>query len=65
MARGNLADFSVTQILNLISLANKTGVLRIYEPIETNDIIKDGQGNPRKKVVPEKNAPRSSSGKAG
>jgi hypothetical protein len=52
MARGNLADFSVTQILNLISLASKTGVLRIYEPIETNDTITDGQGNKRKKVVP-------------
>src|SRR4030067_195976 len=50
--KGNLADFSTTQILNLINLARKTGVLRIYEPIVTDEIVTDGQGNKRKKVVP-------------
>jgi hypothetical protein len=50
--KGNLADFSTTQILNLISLARKTGTLHIYEPIVTNDEITDGAGNKRKKVVP-------------
>jgi hypothetical protein len=50
--KGNLADFSTTQILNLINLARKTGVLRIYEPIVTDEVVTDGQGNKRKKVVP-------------
>jgi len=50
--KGNLADFSTTQILNLINLARKTGTLRIYEPIVTDETITDGQGNKRKKVVP-------------
>lgn len=50
--KGNLADFSTTQILNLINLAKKTGTLRIFEPIVTDETIRDGQGNPRPKVVP-------------
>lgn len=50
--KGNLADFSTTQILNLINLARKTGTLRIYEPIVTDELIVDGAGNKRKKVVP-------------
>jgi hypothetical protein len=50
--KGNLADFSTTQILNLINLARKTGTLRIYEPIVTDEWVTDGQGNKRKKVVP-------------
>jgi hypothetical protein len=50
--KGNLADFSTTQILNLINLARKTGTLRVYEPIETDEIITDGAGNKRKKIVP-------------
>jgi hypothetical protein len=49
--KGNLADFSTTQILNLISLANKTGTLRIYEPVVTKEMIKDGQGKDRPKVL--------------
>ncbi len=50
--KGNLADFSTTQILNLINLAKKTGTLRLYQPIVTDEMITDGQGNKRKKVVP-------------
>lgn len=50
--KGNLADFSTTQILNLINLARKTGTLRIYEPIVTDEKITDGAGNKRNKVVP-------------
>jgi hypothetical protein len=50
--KGNLADFSTTQILNLINLARKTGILRLYEPIVTKETIVDGTGNARKKVVP-------------
>jgi len=52
--KGNLADFSTTQILNLISLARKTGTLRVYAPVETNEMITDGAGNKRKKIVPGK-----------
>ncbi|NDJ78424.1 MAG: DUF4388 domain-containing protein [Chloroflexi bacterium] len=50
--KGNLADFSTTQILNLINLAKKTGTLHIYEPIITDETIYDGAGVERKKVVP-------------
>ncbi|WP_119068845.1 DUF4388 domain-containing protein [Aggregatilinea lenta] len=50
--KGNLADFSTTQILNLISLAHKTGTLRVYEPVVTKETITDGAGNKRPKVVP-------------
>jgi hypothetical protein len=50
--KGNLADFSATQILNLINLARKTGILHIYEPVTTNETITDGAGNTRPKVVP-------------
>jgi hypothetical protein len=50
--KGNLADFSATQILNLINLAKKTGTLRVYDPIVTDELITDGAGNKRKKVVP-------------
>jgi hypothetical protein len=52
--KGNLADFSTTQILNLINLAHKTGTLHIYEPVVTNEMITDGQGKKRPKVVPGK-----------
>jgi hypothetical protein len=52
--KGNLADFSTTQLLNLINLARKTGTLRVYEPVETNEMITDGAGRKRKKVVPGK-----------
>lgn len=49
--KGNLADFSTTQILNLINLAKKTGTLRIYAPVVTQELITDGAGNKRPKVV--------------
>ncbi len=52
--KGNLADFSATQILNLINLAKKTGTLRVFEPIVTDEMITDGAGNKRKKVIPGK-----------
>ncbi|MBN1681461.1 MAG: DUF4388 domain-containing protein [Anaerolineae bacterium] len=50
--KGNLADFSITQILNLINLAKKTGILHVYEPIVTDETIRDGTGQERKKVMP-------------
>lgn len=50
--KGNLADFSATQILNLINLARKTGVLHIFAPVTTNETITDGAGNKRPKVIP-------------
>jgi hypothetical protein len=40
--QGNLRDFSTTQLLNLINLANKTGTLIIYEGIPTHE--KDAMG---------------------
>lgn len=52
--KGNLADFSTTQILNLINLARKTGTLRLYEPVVTKEMITDGAGNKRPKVIPGK-----------
>lgn len=50
--KGNLADFSTTQILNLINLARKTGTLHVYEPVVTKEKIKDGAGIERPKVIP-------------
>lgn len=52
--KGNLADFSTTQILNLINLAKKTGTLFLFEPVVTNETITDGAGRKRPKVVPGK-----------
>jgi hypothetical protein len=49
--KGNLADFSTTQILNLINLARKTGTLHLYEPVVTNETITDGAGNKKPKVI--------------
>lgn len=50
--KGNLADFSTTQILNLINLAKKTGILHLYAPVVTNEMITDGTGQKRPKVIP-------------
>jgi hypothetical protein len=42
--RGNLRDFSITQLLNLINLANKTGVLVVEGPSETAEVaFRDGK----------------------
>jgi len=54
--KGNLRDFSTTQLLNLINLAKKTGILKIYEGIPTlekdaNDRIKVIPGNERASVA--------------
>jgi hypothetical protein len=40
--QGNLRDFSMTQLLNLINLAGKTGMLTIFEGIPTGE--KDAMG---------------------
>lgn len=52
--KGNLSDFTITQLLNLINLANKTGTLMIKAPSETAKItFRDGKlayaqiGNPK------------------
>jgi hypothetical protein len=52
--KGNLADFSTTQLLHLIHLAKKTGTLHLYEPVVTKEMITDGAGNKRPKVIPGK-----------
>lgn len=41
--QGNLRDFSTTQLLNLINLSGRTGVLRIFEGVPTGD--RDANGN--------------------
>jgi hypothetical protein len=43
--KGNLRNFSTTQLLNLINLARKTGTLKIYEGIPTGE--KDALGDPK------------------
>lgn len=42
--KGTLKVFSTTQILNLINLAKKTGVLRIYEGVESGRMLTLGDG---------------------
>lgn len=37
--RGNLRDFSITQLLNLINLARKTGTLLIEGPVERAQVV--------------------------
>jgi hypothetical protein len=42
--RGNLRDFTITQLLNLINLANKTGTLVVEGPNETAQVaFRDGR----------------------
>ncbi len=42
--QGNLRDFSITQLLNLINLACKTGMLVIEGPVEVAQItFRDGK----------------------
>ncbi len=43
--KGNLRNFSTTQLLNLINLAHKTGTLTIYEGVPTGE--KDALGDPK------------------
>lgn len=43
--KGNLRDFSTTQILNLINLAKKTGTLVVHEPLDTGE--KDAMDQPK------------------
>jgi hypothetical protein len=45
--KGDLRNFSTTQLLNLINLAKKTGVLTIYEGIPTGET--DALGDPKLK----------------
>ncbi len=41
--QGNLRDFSTTQLLNLINLSGRTGVLRVFEGVATGE--KDANNN--------------------
>lgn len=41
--QGNLRDFSVTQLLNLINLSGRTGILKIFEGVPTGE--KDAMQN--------------------
>ncbi len=50
--KGNLRDFSTTQLLNLINLARKTGTLTIYEGVPTGDT--DALGQPEYEPGPER-----------
>ncbi|GAB4575339.1 MAG: DUF4388 domain-containing protein [Anaerolineae bacterium] len=50
--KGNLRDFSTTQLLNLINLARKTGILTIFEGSPTGE--KDALGNPKQTPVQER-----------
>ncbi len=43
--KGNLRNFSTTQLLNLINLARKTGMLTIYEGVPTGET--DALGEPK------------------
>lgn len=43
--KGNLRDFSATQVLHLVNLARKTGVLLVYEAVSTDE--EDAMGQPR------------------
>lgn len=43
--QGNLRDFSTTQLLNLINLSGRTGILRIFEGIPTGE--KDAMQKPK------------------
>lgn len=49
--RGNLADISVSQLLSLINIAKKTGVLRFFKPRTTRDFFGFGAGR-GSKIVP-------------
>ncbi|PJF44223.1 MAG: hypothetical protein CUN55_05035 [Phototrophicales bacterium] len=42
--KGNLAVFTTTQLLNLINLSKRTGVLTIFEGVETGDKLTLGDG---------------------
>lgn len=41
--QGNIRDFSTTQLLNLVNLSRRTGMLTIFEAVPTDD--KDAMGN--------------------
>lgn len=43
--KGNIRDFSTTQILNLVNLSRKSGMLTIYEGVPTGE--KDAMSNPK------------------
>ena len=42
--KGNLAVFTTTQLLNLINLSKRTGVLHVYEGKETGRKLTLGDG---------------------
>lgn len=46
--QANLKDISATQVLNLVNLAGKTGVLTVFEGINTNE--KDAMNNVKQKA---------------
>jgi DNA-binding NarL/FixJ family response regulator len=50
--QANLQDISATQVLNLINLAGKTGMLTVYEGIETDE--KDAMNKPKQKAGAER-----------
>ena len=47
--KGELRDFSVTQLLNLINLAGKTGTLTIYQANKTGQ-MENVNGSKRERV---------------
>ncbi len=50
--QANLRDISATQVLNLINLAGKTGMLTVYEGILTEEL--DAMKNPKQKAGAER-----------
>jgi hypothetical protein len=59
--KGNLRDFSTTQLLNLINLAGKTGTLTIFEGVRTGE--KDAVGGDKMRPGAEKARVAFKSGK--
>ena len=47
--KGELRDFSVTQLLNLINLAGKTGTLTIYQATKTGQ-MENVNGSKRERI---------------
>lgn len=45
--QGNVRDFSTTQLLNLVNLSRRTGMLTIYEGVPTGEV--DAMKNPKMK----------------
>lgn len=50
--QGNIRDFSTTQLLNLVNLSKRTGLLTIFEGLQTNEL--DAMKQPKQIAGPER-----------